>query len=482
VAQDYLHFDRSHIDKRGDFPRLTRAMLCGAFASIEGLTAGTVLLVSALGYHIVIHHVEAEAAPFALYAGYGALVGLLYAAFSAFSAARFLDSRPVQHTMMADAAFSWTAAFGMAMLLAFLAGLVGDLSRVSLTTGYLVGLPVLLVVRNIGSNTLRSRIGEGLLPYHRLSVVGTRADIAKFMRNGQLVREGHEVIHTMALEDIADADEPASLRAFAQDNVARSADTVVVVGELDILDRLEPLVHQLKRFALNVAYAPATDNLRFKFLDVMALGPHNSIRFVKKPMSDGAVLLKRAFDVAGAGLGLVLLSPFFIIVALLIKLDSPGPIFFRQERRGFNGATFYIWKFRSMSVMESGHSMRQVVAGDPRVTAIGRFLRASSIDELPQLFNVLAGEMSLVGPRPHAIMHDAELDGQLAEYAHRQRMKPGITGWAQVHGYRGDTSSFAQVEGRTVHDLHYIENWSVFLDIWIIVLTVISPKTRRNAF
>jgi exopolysaccharide biosynthesis polyprenyl glycosylphosphotransferase len=198
-------------------------------------------------------------------------------------------------------------------------------------------------------------------------------------------------------------------------------------------------------------------------------------------MGDGAVFLKRAFDLASASFGLVVLAPLFAIVALLIKLDSAGPVFYRQERRGFNGEIFHIWKFRSMTVTESGRAMTQVRAGDKRITRIGAFIRKTSIDELPQLINVLSGQMSLVGPRPHAVMHDDEFGQQVAEYAHRQRIKPGITGWAQVNGFRGETSTLEQVAGRTTHDLYYIDNWSIFFDCWIVLLTVFSPKTRRNA-
>jgi exopolysaccharide biosynthesis polyprenyl glycosylphosphotransferase len=198
-------------------------------------------------------------------------------------------------------------------------------------------------------------------------------------------------------------------------------------------------------------------------------------------MGEGAVFLKRLFDLSGALFGLAVLSPLLVVVALLIKLDSPGPVFYRQERRGFNGEVFYIWKFRSMTVTESGRAMTQVRVGDKRITRIGAFIRRTSIDELPQLINVLSGHMSLVGPRPHALVHDDELGAQLADYAHRQRIKPGITGWAQVNGYRGETSTLEQVEGRIAHDLYYIENWSIFLDCWIVLLTLFSAKTRRNA-
>jgi lipopolysaccharide/colanic/teichoic acid biosynthesis glycosyltransferase len=173
--------------------------------------------------------------------------------------------------------------------------------------------------------------------------------------------------------------------------------------------------------------------------------------------------------------------PLFLVVAIAIRLDSGGPVIYRQARRGFNGESFMIWKFRSMSVMESGHTMRQAQRGDARITRVGRIIRATSIDELPQLVNVLLGQMSIVGPRPHAISHDDALSKVLATYAHRQRIKPGITGWAQVNGFRGETDTFESVEGRTLHDLHYIDNWSIILDLWILVLTMFSLRAHRNA-
>ena len=175
----------------------------------------------------------------------------------------------------------------------------------------------------------------------------------------------------------------------AQRWVARGTEFIVFVGDFDDIEALERLTHELKRFAVNVVGAPATDNTSFKFLDVVPMGANNALQVLRKPMGDGAVLVKRVFDLCGAGFGLVVLAPLFAIVALLIKLDSPGPVFYRQERRGFNGKTFFIWKFRSMSVTESGRQMTQARVGDSRITRIGRFIRSKSIDELPQLINVL---------------------------------------------------------------------------------------------
>jgi polysaccharide biosynthesis protein PslA len=328
------------------------------------------------------------------------------------------------------------------------------------------------------------RIQRGKLHYERVAVVGARGDVVQFLMNSELWKNGHRLTGALFLDDVLDeaglikADEVSD---FARHSVQQQTDYIVVVGALSDLDSVEQLVLQMKRFALNVVYAPATNNRTLKILDVVPIGVNNALLFMRKPMSDAAVFVKRAMDIAASSIGLLLLVPVFAVVAIAIRIESPGPIFFRQERRGFNGESFVIWKFRSMRVTESGRAMRQAQRDDPRVTRVGRFLRASSIDELPQLVNVLIGQMSIVGPRPHAISHDDELGSQLATYAHRQRIKPGITGWAQVNGFRGETSTFDQVEGRILHDLHYIDNCSVFLDVWIIILTVFSSAARRNA-
>jgi putative colanic acid biosynthesis UDP-glucose lipid carrier transferase len=191
---------------------------------------------------------------------------------------------------------------------------------------------------------------------------------------------------------------------------------------------------------------------------------------------------KRSMDLLLAGMALTVLLPLLAIVALAIKLDSPGPILFRQQRCGFNGRSFQIYKFRTMTVLEDGPSIVQAQPGDKRFTRLGAWLRKTSIDELPQLFNVLNGSMSLVGPRPHALAHDNEFDKMVRNYAFRRRVKPGLTGWAQVHGCRGPTPTAASIEQRVKYDLWYIDNWSFSLDIAILVRTPIELIRSHNAF
>lgn len=461
-----------------------QAALCATFALAEGAFAALVMLLPALVYHGLVMHVPGSDVPLELYGIYALVVGVLYGCFSAVAANQFLDRAQHPHTTLVQSVLGWTGAFAIALFGAFLLGIAGDLSRVSLIAAFVLGVPALLLVRTIAYAVVTTRIRTGQLQFQKVAVVGNRSDTVRFLLNGNLWKTGYRLAGTLYLEDVVENEHRVNENAiveFAQHWVARGAEFIVFVGEIGDIDALEKVTNELKRFAINVVCVPATDNVSFKFLDVVPLGPNNALRSLRKPMGDGAVLLKRVFDVTGAGIGLFFLSPFFAVVALLIKLDSPGPVFYRQERRGFNGDTFYIWKFRSMTVTESGRKMTQAQVGDKRITKIGAFIRRTSIDELPQLINVLRGEMSIVGPRPHALVHDDELGEQLASYAHRQRIKPGISGWAQVNGYRGETSTFEQIEGRTTHDLYYIDNWSIFLDCWIIVLTVFSSKTRRNA-
>ncbi|HRX40675.1 MAG TPA: exopolysaccharide biosynthesis polyprenyl glycosylphosphotransferase, partial [Parvularculaceae bacterium] len=174
--------------------------------------------------------------------------------------------------------------------------------------------------------------------------------------------------------------------------------------------------------------------------------------------------------------------PILAIIAIAIKLQSKGPIFFKQKRHGFNNEVFTIYKFRTMTVAEDGERVEQAKANDPRVTPLGKFLRRYSLDELPQLINVLKGEMSLVGPRPHALAHNHAYAQTIENYSGRHKMKPGLTGWAQVNGYRGETSENELMAERVRYDLEYVDKWSLWFDFKILVLTVAAVLFPRNAY
>jgi Undecaprenyl-phosphate glucose phosphotransferase len=212
------------------------------------------------------------------------------------------------------------------------------------------------------------------------------------------------------------------------------------------------------------------------------LGREFTIEIQRPPLSWGELGLKRALDVILASCLLVALAPLLAAVAILIRLETPGPLIFCQRRKGFNGREFTIFKFRTMDVLEDGHAIPQARRNDIRVTRVGRILRCTSIDELPQLINVLRGHMSLVGPRPHAVAHDDGYTKLIANYAFRQHVKPGLTGWAQINGFRGETSRLELMERRIDCDLWYIKNWSFWLDLRILVLTCFELVRGRNAY
>jgi putative colanic acid biosynthesis UDP-glucose lipid carrier transferase len=192
---------------------------------------------------------------------------------------------------------------------------------------------------------------------------------------------------------------------------------------------------------------------------------------------------KRAFDLLLSTLMLIMLSPLMLVVAALIKLESRGPIFYRPVRLGVNGVPFTMFKFRSMVQSDDAVSgVQSTVKDDVRITKLGRFIRKTNIDELPQLFNVIRNEMSLVGPRPHRVYLNRDLQQKMRHYMVRHLVKPGITGWAQVNGWRGPTENRLQYMGRTLHDLWYIENWTFWLDLYILFLTIFGRKARKNAF
>lgn len=198
-------------------------------------------------------------------------------------------------------------------------------------------------------------------------------------------------------------------------------------------------------------------------------------------------VIKRIFDILGSAIGLILLLPLLILVAIWIKIDSKGPVFFMQNRWGTGAQPFQIYKFRSMtqatsSASSDGETVVQTTQNDMRVTKVGTFIRRTSIDELPQLINILKGDMSIVGPRPHAVGHNKEYRGLVKGYMLRHKVKPGLTGWAQIHGFRGETDTIDKMEKRVEYDLEYLRNWTPMLDIYVILRTVKLVVTGKNAY
>jgi Undecaprenyl-phosphate glucose phosphotransferase len=263
-------------------------------------------------------------------------------------------------------------------------------------------------------------------------------------------------------------------------------DQVIVALPWSAEARIQQLVAKIAMTPVRIRLAPDLASFAFAHRPLVLLGELPVLTLFERPISGTDAIVKRAEDLILTLVILLLVWPIMLAAAIAVKLDSPGPVFFRQPREGFNNRPFRLWKFRSMTHDRCEvDGIVQATRGDKRVTRVGRILRATSIDELPQLFNVLAGDMSLVGPRPHAPSTRAggRLFNEVVQtYAARHKVKPGITGWAQACGWRGETDTEEKLVKRLEHDLYYIENWSVTFDIYVLFRTLIAVIAPKNAF
>jgi putative colanic acid biosynthesis UDP-glucose lipid carrier transferase len=262
-------------------------------------------------------------------------------------------------------------------------------------------------------------------------------------------------------------------------------------GELDLIyialpmrceARIQALIAELADTTASVYLAPeffASTLLQSRW---MSLGGIPTVSVYETPFTGVEGGLKRLEDIVLSSLILLIIAIPMALIAIGVKLSSPGPVLFKQARYGLGGRKIEVWKFRSMTVTENGDQVPQAQKNDPRVTKFGAFLRATSLDELPQFINVLRGDMSIVGPRPHAVAHNEAYRAKINGYMLRHKVKPGITGWAQINGWRGETDTLDKMEGRIEHDLWYIRSWSVLLDLKIILKTILRGFTDRNAY
>lgn len=258
----------------------------------------------------------------------------------------------------------------------------------------------------------------------------------------------------------------------------------IIALPLEEGSKLKQLIHLSERNGIRPRILPSWYNVIHRHFTVNAMGAVPMLDIRNIPLYHYPNRFwKRAFDIAIAGFSLVILSPIMALVALAVKLQDGGPVFYTPVRLGVNNKPFKLYKFRSMKVNDNAaNGTQSTVLNDQRITRLGRFLRKSNLDELPQLYNVLRNEMSIIGPRPHRVYLNRTLQQKVSNYMVRHSIKPGITGWAQVHGWRGPTEDKIQYMGRTLHDLWYIEHWSFLIDFYIIFLTAFGRKTRKNAF
>ena len=353
-----------------------------------------------------------------------------------------------------------------------------EFSRGATLTFFALGLFGMIVWRGLLAQFLVRALSERSFASRKVIVIGERTRFAVSRSISEIQQFGYLPVQTFEIgkEDFARGVMSARLQKTINEAIksARSnsvAEVLLLMG-WDHSWAIDSIAGMLSVLPIPVYLLPDENVSRYLDHRAVSLGTLRAAEIQRAPLTSAEQLFKRCFDLAAAISVLALLSPLMALTALFIKLDSRGPIFFMQTRNGFNGHAFRIVKFRSMHVLEDGGTIRQATRDDPRVTRIGRWLRRTNIDELPQLFNVLYGDMSLIGPRPHAAAHNSEYEKLIANYAFRYHVKPGITGWAQVNGFRGETPSPDVMEKRVDLDLWYISNWTFWLDIKILFRTL----------
>ncbi len=328
----------------------------------------------------------------------------------------------------------------------------------------------------------------------RIAVVAVNDFSQKFIERLQAEPDAFEIVGVY--DDRLPAGRVSSLHAntrvrgtvadLVRDSREEKVDVIAVALPLSAVQRISAILEQLSSTVADVCLTTDLAGLAYRDDQFGAVGSNPVISIGEAPLKGWQVANKACFDFVVGAIAIVILSPLLALLALAIRLDSQGPILFRQPRLGFNNRVFICYKFRTMYAdMADVMADRQTIRGDPRITRVGTWMRRLSLDELPQLLNVINGTMSLVGPRPHAPNTKAA-DKLFAEvvrqYALRHRVKPGITGWAQVNGWRGETTSVEQIENRVRCDLFYIDNWSFFFDLKIIAMTIMREIFSRHAF
>ena len=376
---------------------------------------------------------------------------------------------------------AWLIAFAILLFVAFALKITDYFSRVWAVSWFLSGACTLVVGRWALGQWVDKLVVEGIL-VERAVIYGAGPHGQKFAaqfadhvdRFTHLIgfiddRSSRVPRHWNGLEHMGDS------RVLVDLIRANKVDQVFVALPPNASDRLRQILEILADTPIRVHLV--LDPIQFKIAgnNFRFINQTPVIQLVDRPLTSWSHIGKEIEDKILALLILFFVAPLLVLVSIAVKLDSRGQIFFKQHRYGFNNSLIEVWKFRTMHVSDESHgAILQATRDDPRVTRVGRFLRRTSLDELPQFFNVLMGDMSIVGPRPHAIEHlydGSQLANAVARYAARHRVKPGITGWAQVNGWRGETDTIEKLRTRVEHDLYYIENWSIWFDIWIIFRT-----------
>jgi putative colanic acid biosysnthesis UDP-glucose lipid carrier transferase len=407
--------------------------------------------------------------------GAGMIVGTVFVAIACFQGV-YESDRLLSGTWQArKTVLIWVLSLTILGVVAFLLKSSASLSRGTILLFAFTGFFSLAAHRMFWRVGMTSSFAKDHFVDRRIMLLSLSTPDFSSPRFKDLRKSGFHIVRNFVL-DVAAGNraglERQILNVIRESRAAR-IDEFLIAMDCDELPMLQMLCQRLRQVPLPIRLLPDLPIADLVSRALVPAGTTVAIEIQRTPLSMLERAQKRSLDFGIACIALLSLAPLLIVTAILIKLDSPGRVIFRQTRRGFNGKPFAIWKFRSMTTSENGDCIQQARREDARVTRVGKLLRKTSIDELPQLWNVLRGEMSLVGPRPHALAHDNYYDQMISNYAYRHHMKPGLTGWAQINGLRGETPTINLMEKRVEYDVWYISNWSIWLDIRILVRTTI---------
>ena len=448
-----------------------------ALLILEAILIVAVALLTGVAYHLEVYREPGEIAN---YAAVGVAMSLLFTLPIVFrdeyKFQDFLEGRraPGRTFLM------WNYAFLCLAFIGLLTKTTGLFSRAWLMAFYVTGLITVIALDEIVARLLTLALAQGRITSRRIMLVGADDEIRRMT---EAFEGPHAACRVVAAANmpLADSNVAASLAEAIDKARALSVQDVVILTDWSSGDLIEDVVDAFTVLPVSIHLGASGVIGRFCDARMARFGSASALSLTAPPLGPVQSATKRVFDVVVASAALILLAPLFVLIALAIKYDSPGPVFFRQRRRGYNLVEFRIWKFRSMNTLDDGDVVEQATAGDVRVTWLGHLLRRSNFDELPQLFNVIRGEMSLVGPRPQAVAHDKIFETRIAKYRRRLNVRPGITGWAQVNGLRGPTETEAAMRERVKYDLYYIDNWSITLDLYVMAATVLSRQAFKNA-
>lgn len=403
-----------------------------------------------------------------------------------YSLKRLLDPKELLRSVL----MRWNSAYGLFVFALFMVQATGFYSRGAILAQYITGLATATIIRLLLARLVSLGLESGRLEGKKAVLVG-EADMVNETAHRLRHQQGVDVVGVVTLASsrrgrltAASVSEDTRAALQAIQSVTRHIALDEIVINLPWADerRIRLLVEGLAETPATIHLAPDPSCSWSESPVLARVGRTHTIRLLRAPLTLKDRIVKRAFDIAATVLLLAITAPLLAVIALAIKLDTAGPALFRQRRHGFSHCEFRVLKFRTMRTLDDGTVIPQASRNDGRVTRVGRVLRSTNLDELPQLFNVLAGKMSLVGPRPHAVAHNNEYAEKIRLYARRHKVKPGITGWAQVNGFRGEIDSVDKMRRRLDHDLYYIDHWSFMLDIKILIMTALSPRAYHNAY